>query len=370
MSQVDKQYHQLANAIIDHGYEYTTQNRPDVKCKQLTSALLQLPLTEFPLITTKEMFTKGIVGELLWFLRGDSNIKYLVDNNIHIWSKDAYQWYKKEYEFSRYPSQNMQNYEDWLQYVKDGKRPHNNIRFDIAGDVGLNYGVQWRQWNKTTDQIEILINNLQSEYPINRRHIVTAWNPAELDQTALPPCHWAFEILPRPLTISDKIHYSGGDIEYLDALWNSAYIKNDMEAKEILTKELAHISDYGFTLKWHQRSVDTFLGLPFNIASYGVLAMIIGRMVKMKPLELIGDLSNVHFYEPHIPIVMEQMKNNPNTYSGCGFEITFEGEKKFEQYDSEKNINNLFQSLEIEDFTFPGYQSFSKLKGEMFEQTN
>ena len=362
MAEVDNKYGQLAKAIIDHGYEYTTANRPDVKCKQLTSVQIELPLTEFPLITTKEMFIKGIVGELLWFLRGDTNIKYLVDNDINIWNKDAYNYYKGPLSSIGY-----------FQAIKEGDSKY--------GNIGRNYGVQWRQWTGVrdvqfdelvsvynVDQIKVLIDNLKSDYPINRRHIVTAWNPAELNQTALPPCHWSFEILPRPLTISDKIHYSGGDIEYLDALWNSAYMKNDKEAKEILARELAFMPNWGFTLKWHQRSVDTFLGLPFNIASYALLSMIIGRMVRMKPLSIIGDLSNVHFYEPHIPIVLEQLKNNPNTYSGCGFEITFEGEKKFEKYDEEENIDNLFQSLEIQDFTFPGYQSFGKLKAEMFEQ--
>lgn len=358
MAIVDQYYHQLARAIIDNGYEYTTKNRPDTPCKQITSVQIQLPLTEFPLITTKNMFTKGIVGELIWFLRGDSNIKYLVDNGINIWSKDA-------------------------------------ATFSDNGEVGRNYGVQWKKWNnyykvliatqnedeedndvetlydKThygVNQIETLINNLKSDYPINRRHIVTAWNPAELDQTALPPCHWSFEILPRPLSVADRIHHSGGDIEYLDALWQSAYQGEDAEAGELLSRELSHVPKWGFTLKWHQRSVDTFLGLPFNIASYGVLAMIIGRIVGMKPLEIIGDLSNVHFYTPHIEVVEHQLKNNPSQYSGCGFEFTSEGEEKFKQYDEDGNLDKLFQSLEIEDFTFPGYESYEKLTAEMFEQ--
>ena len=392
MAEVDNKYGQLAKAIIDHGYEYTTANRPDVKCKQLTSVQIELPLTEFPLITTKEMFTKGIVGELLWFLRGDTNIKYLVDNGINIWNKDAYTWYLKNLSQYEKEVKGPMSFENFISTIKNNSYPSLLLDYTIGpdnneytvGNVGANYGYQWRKWTtmtpmdfdwdddaskvNITDQIKVLIDNLKSDYPINRRHIVTAWNPAELNQTALPPCHWSFEILPRPLTISDKIHYSGGDIEYLDALWNSAYIKNDKEAEEILARELAFMPNWGFTLKWHQRSVDTFLGLPFNIASYALLSMIIGRMVRMKPLSIIGDLSNVHFYEPHIPIVLEQLKNNPNTYSGCGFEITFEGEKKFEKYDEEENIDNLFQSLEIQDFTFPGYQSFGKLKAEMFEQ--
>lgn len=348
MAQIDVQYHQLSKAIIDYGYEYTTKNRPDTPCKQITSATLQLPLKdEFPLITTKKMFTKGIVGELLWFLRGDSNIKYLEDNGIKIWSKDA-------------------------------------ATFNQNGDVGRNYGAQWRKWTNIKDvsldiltvvydldQIEILINNLKSDYPINRRHIITAWNPAELNETALPPCHWSFEILPRPLNKADKIYHSvGTDKIYLDGLYQAAYDKNDKEAMQMLDAELSQIPDYGFTLKWHQRSVDTFLGLPFNIASYGLLAHIIGRMTNMIPLEIIGDLSNVHFYKPHIEIVEQQLKRSPTNFNGCNLKISQEGDRKFREYQEDNDIDKLFQDLNIEDFIFEDYNSYEKLTAEMFEQKN
>lgn len=345
MAQVDVQYHQLSKAIIDYGYEYTTKNRPNTPCKQITSATLQLPLKdEFPLITTKKMFTKGVVGELLWFLRGDSNIKYLEDNNIKIWSKDA-------------------------------------ATFGQDGDVGRNYGVQWRSWSDiqvnpddtlnfgSLDQIKTLINNLKSDYPINRRHIVTAWNPVELSETALPACHWSFEILPRPLNKADKIYHSiGTDKIYLDGLYEAAYDKNDKEAMQMLDAELSQIPDYGFTLKWHQRSVDTFLGLPFNIASYALLAHIIGKMVNMIPLEIIGDLSNVHFYKPHIEIAEEQLKRNPTNFNGCNLKLSQDGNFKFTQYYEHQDIDKLFQDLNIEDFIFEDYNSYEKLTAEMFEQ--
>jgi len=377
MAQVDIQYGQLLQAIMDYGYEYTTENRKGVICKQISSAMLNLELTEFPMVTTKEMYLKGIVGELLWFLKGDTNIKWLVDNNINIWNKDAYTWYVKEYQESGYSEQNMHDIKDWLTYVVAGERPHNTDDFQIAGDVGRNYGAQWTNWQgpdrakeglEGINQIQVLIDNLRKDNPINRRHIVTAWNPAETGETALPACHWAFEILPRPLTVADKVKFSGGDIVYLDGLWTQAYTKNDDEANEILKKEIAHVPDYGFTLKWHQRSVDTFLGLPFNIASYGVLAMIIGRLTMMKPLEIIGDLSNIHIYEPHFKAVTEQLKNDPNRHSGCGFEITAKGEPKFEEFDKHGNVYLLMEQLEIDDFTFPGYESYDKVSAEMIAQ--
>lgn len=369
MSLVDQQYGQLSQAIVDYGYEYTTKNRPETLCKQITSATLQLPLKdEFPLLTTKKMFTKAIVGELIWFLRGDTNIKYLVDNDINIWNKDAYNYYFKK------AGKNA------CLTLEEFKK--SNLSF--TGDLGRIYGSQWRRWNGfnngintwdegnhfQTDQISNLIKGLK-ETPMGTKHIVTAWNPAELDHMALPPCHWAFEILPRPLSKADQIHYMIGDDKiYMDGLYQAAYEQGDAVAMTELDKQLSQFPKYGFTLKWHQRSVDTFLGLPFNIASYGLLAHIIGRMVNMIPLEIIGDLSNVHFYAPHLPVVKEQLTRNPNTYKGCQLQFTSEGEQKFQQFDEDNDVDKLFQSLEIEDFVFANYQSYDKLTAEMFAQTN
>jgi thymidylate synthase len=313
MSKIDFIYHDLSKAIIDYGYWYKDDSR-DKRCKQISSATLSIPLNKFPLLTTKKMFTKGIVGELIWFLRGDSNIKYLNDNGIHIWDDDA-----------------------------------NN--FSDNGNVGRNYGVQWRNWQGIdpvlnedgflkaigiikTDQIINLITNLKKK-PIGRRHIVTAWNPAEIDQTALPPCHWAWEVIPRPLFDFEKKLYPN--------------------------------QEYGFDLKWHQRSVDTFLGLPFNIASYALLAHIIGKLVNFVPLNIIGDLSNVHFYESHIEIVIEQLQRDTNLHEGCDLLFSERFENSIKQYQEGNLIlDNFFKELEINDFKFDNYTSFDKLKADMY----
>jgi thymidylate synthase len=330
MAIVDKVYHNLLQSIIDKGYEYETENRPGIVCKQLSSVTLDIPLnTEFPLLTTKQMFIRGIVAELIWFLRGESNIKYLLDNNVDIWTKDALTFLKQR-------NGDEPKISEFREKVKD--------RF-YSGDVGRNYGVQWRNWTQIGeaefdelvpvsdfDQIDNLIHNLRQENPINRRHIVTAWNPAELDNTALPPCHWAFEIIVRPLDTSPY---------------------------------------YGFYLKWHQRSVDTFLGLPFNIASYAILAYIIGEMTGLQPLGLIGDLSNVHIYEPHFEVVEEQLTRNTETFNGCQLDFSEKGLKTFSQFNNgEIGINDTFASLQISDFIFNNYESYPALKAEMFEQTN
>lgn len=267
MADIDKQYHKLCEVVINTGYEYFTDNRPDVPCKQVTSANLEINLQkEFPLLTTKKMFTKGIVEELLWFLRGEDNVKSLNDKGVTIWNKDAYNFYLN---WCKEHDSQLVDIESFISVIGDSNSVTNTF-----GNVGRNYGVQWRHWTnvgsdigidndilKPFDQIQELIANLCKPNPINRRHIVTAWNPAETNDTALPPCHWAFEILPRPLTYAMRIEASGKDVVWLNSLWQEAFsISKDEDAKATLDQELAHIPHYGFVLKWHQRSVDMFLG--------------------------------------------------------------------------------------------------------------
>lgn len=417
MSKVTILYHQLAKAILETGYEYTTDNRPDIPCKQISSVNLEIPLNEFPLLTTKKMFTKGIVAELLWFLKGDSHVSTLNQQGVTIWNKDTYSFYLKCYE--KWPlGKEKLSFEQWEEKQKTSKPTH-------SGDAGRHYGQQWRNWQggpeiftiniealplqldqettkrlmkemhntpfipfddtqnvtpimRKVDQIEVLLDGLRKPNPLNRRHIVTAWNPAELSETALPPCHWAFEILPRPLTDSMRIDHSGGDKEYLETLWKEAVVRNDEEAKITLEKELAHVPKWGFTLKWHQRSVDTFLGLPFNIASYALLALIIGSITDMVPLNIIGDLSNVHFYtkpensesESHIELVKQQLMNNPAAFPGPGFEFSTNYMGWLALYKKgEISFDDFLDQLSIDDFMFKNYQSFPPLKGDMYEPT-
>ena len=247
MSKIDIEYHKLCTKILKEGYTYTDKSR-DITCLQISSYNLELDKvhSNFPLLTTKKMFTKGIVGELLWFLRGDNNIKYLVENGINIWNKDAYNWYLKHSDKNSDGHNNT--IEDYIDFIKDSDLLYDEeITLNKKGDVGRSYGVQWRSWNanygesmgkydgeesfefreRDFDQIGNLIQNLINK-PMSRRHIITAWNPAELDETALPPCHWAFEIIPYPIPENVKTFLPG--YKYL------------------------------FDLKWHQRSVDTFLG--------------------------------------------------------------------------------------------------------------
>lgn len=351
MATVDNVYHELAHEIIDKGYWYMDESR-GVRCLQISSYNLVIPniANEFPLITTKKMFTKGIVGELIWFLRGLDNLEYLHENDIHIWDKDT----------------------------------KNNKFFGklFETHVGRNYGVQWKSWTSKqiplfddyntiydieqefVDQIGNLIKNLV-EKPMGRRHIVTAWNPAELDETTLPPCHWAFEIIPRPLNKSERLNLCTSE----QKISVTAAI---MDQREQILDEL-EIPKYAFDLKWHQRSVDTFLGLPFNIASYGLLMRIIAEFTGYHPDRLIGDLSNVHFYEPHLKSIGEQLKNEPEQYEACKLDFSSSIQTMFHDYQKghitshEEFMKNIFNSLEISDIQFREYYSFPKIEAEMFE---
>jgi thymidylate synthase len=218
----------------------------------------------FPLLTTKKMPFKTIVTELLWFLRGDTNIKFLVDNNCHIWDGDAYKNYINEH----LPEIGTLTLEEFITLIKQNEKP----AFHELGELGPIYGKQWRSWeglNSNTDQIANLINDLKTN-PDSRRLMVTAWNVGELNQMVLPPCHFSFQC------------YS-----------------HEKEGKRYLS------------LAWNQRSCDVGLGIPFNIASYGLLLEIIAKEVNMVPYELIGNLGDCHIYNNHIEIIKEQLNREP-----------------------------------------------------------
>jgi thymidylate synthase len=236
MNNIDKQYQQLLQDILDYGVE--KKDRTGTGTKSIFGYTIRHNMQEgFPLLTTKKMAWKTMVTELLWFLRGDTNIQFLWDNNCHIWDGD---------------------------YKKSGR---------TDGELGPIYGKQWRRWstypNKNgeyesnpIDQITNLINELKTN-PDSRRLMVSAWNVGELDQMVLPPCHYGFQCYVR-------------DGKYLSLMWN-------------------------------QRSVDTFLGLPFNIASYALLLEILAKAVQMIPDQLIGSLGDVHLYNNHIDQAKEQL---------------------------------------------------------------
>ena len=319
---IEKQYLKLLKDILDNGVE--KQDRTGTGTISVFGRQIRHDMSKgFPLLTTKKMYWKGIVTELLWFLRGDTNIKYLVDNDCHIWDGDAYKNYLKQYEKDK---KHGVKYEDNPKH----DRPFNREEFinwiknvdefaKIYGELGPIYGKQWREWSKfdktcpdhpfdfeyhmsddgPIDQISNLIEQLKTN-PDSRRLMVNAWNVGELDQMTLPPCHYGFQVYTRELSLDERLK-----------LWDTKFGFTNEEQKNQFNPDV-HLDTHGIpkraiSLMWNQRSVDTFLGLPFNIASYGLLLEIIAKEVNMVPDELIGNLGDVHLYKNHIEQAKEQL---------------------------------------------------------------
>lgn len=360
MALIDKKYHSILKECLKKGFRYEDPNRKGVHRIQIPYYTFKWDFKDgFPAVTTKKLYWKGIVGELLWFLDGDTNIKYLVDNNIHIWDKDAYNFFKKAQEYCDIEDLSMS------EFIKKVGKYTTYSDYPEIGDLGRVYSAQWRDWSKlrkvhqnntwiegreeNLDQISNLITGLQKN-PMGTKHIVTAWNPAELNDMALPPCHWSFEILVEPFSLKEQQKYAKKHLA------------------EFISGEEVGLPQYQFTLKWHQRSVDTFLGLPFNIASYALLAHIIGKLTNMVPKGLIGDLSNVHIYEPHLDAVNTQLKRSVNMFnSQCELLIKDRPEyHKIQKHGlSSCSFDNLMSNLKINDFNLTEHTEQPAIKAEM-----
>ena len=301
MNTLDKKYTDLLQDILDNGV--TKQDRTGTGTLSVFGRQIRHKMSEgFPLLTTKKMYFKGIVTELLWFLRGDTDIRFLWENNCSIWDGD---WYKK------YKTTCSEPYtlDEVKQKVKDGNHNFHDSMFDM----GPIYGAQWRSWEHNTgdtwvgmshkssvktkiDQITNLINDLKTN-PDRRRLMVNAWNVGELDQMTLPPCHYGFQVYTRELSLSERAEYKKKRDGIARTL--APYTHQMLDNSNIPTRAIS--------LMWNQRSVDTFLGLPFNIASYGLLLEIIAKEVNMVPDQLIGNLGDTHLYLNHIEQAKEQI---------------------------------------------------------------
>jgi thymidylate synthase len=308
MNKLDKQYQDLLQDILDNGV--TKKDRTGTGTISVFGRQIRHKMSDgFPLLTTKKMAWKTMVTELLWFLRGDTNIKYLVDNNCHIWDGDAYKRYEQwDGSGCLYPEELTQ--EEFINKIKTDDEFAKKW-----GELGPIYGKQWRSWAKkkmylstdgsyeniydemdqtVIDQISVLINDLKTN-PDSRRLMVNAWNVGELDQMVLPPCHYGFQVYTRELSIEERATIWNNTHNPVGNIYtHNQYDENDIPARTI-------------SLMWNQRSVDTFLGLPFNIASYGLLLEIIAKEVNMVPDELIGNLGDTHLYLNHIEQAKEQI---------------------------------------------------------------
>jgi len=289
MNILDNQYQVLLQRILEYGV--TKGDRTGTGTLSVFGGQFIHDMSGgFPLLTTKKMAIKTMMTELKWFLKGDTNIKYLVDNGCNIWNGDAYKNYRNKFEPTPY------------QFTPDTMEEFiNKIKTDDEfaqkwGELGPIYGKQWRDWNGK-DQIKELIHNLKTN-PNSRRHIVSAWNVGELDDVVLPPCHYGFQCYVTDLSPLEIV-----DQAKKDGLWKDT-IPEGMTLgelqKDFKTKKLS--------LMWNQRSVDTFLGLPFNIASYGTLLLLLCEETGYTPGDLIGNFGDIHIYNNHIEQSKEQLQ--------------------------------------------------------------
>ena len=260
MNTLDNQYQALLERVLEYGTQ--KNDRTGTGTLSVFGGQFVHDMSDgFPLLTTKKMAIKTMMTELKWFLKGDTNIKYLVDNGCNIWNGDAYKNYRNKFEPAPYQF-TPDTMEEFINKIKT-----NDEFASKWGNLGPIYGKQWRRWKTDSvsiDQIQDLISELKTN-PDSRRLMVSAWNVGELDDMTLPPCHYGFQ---------------------------------------------CYVSEGKLSLMWNQRSVDTFLGLPFNIASYGTLLLLLCEETGYQPGMLIGNLGDIHIYNNHIEQVKEQIQRS------------------------------------------------------------
>ncbi len=292
-----KQYLNLLEKIMSEGVD--KGDRTGVGTRSVFGAQLRFDLSKgFPLLTTKKVFLKGIIHELIWFVRGDTNLKYLVDNGVKIWNEWPYQKYLEDNnlteEYPKYSEQWSKKMTEYIDNIKNDKEFAQKW-----GDLGPIYGKQWRDFGGV-DQLKDIIERIKTN-PNDRRMIVSAWNPPEIPKMALPPCHCFFQF----------------------------YVANDK-----------------LSLLMYQRSCDTFLGVPFNIASYSLLLMMVAQVTNLEAGEFIHVLGDTHIYSNHFEQVKEQLTRKT---------------KELPTMNINKDIKNI-EDFKYTDFTLENYNPDSSIK--------
>lgn len=289
-----KQYLDLCKHVMENGEQ--RDDRTGTGTKGVFGFQTRYDLKEgFPLLTTKKMFLRPIAEELLWFIAGDTNIKYLVDRNVRIWNEWPYEDFKKSSEY------NNETMDEFIEKVRDDEA------FAIKhGELGPVYGKQWRDFNNEgVDQVTKLVDSLMNN-PFSRRHIISAWNPAQVDDMALPPCHAFLQF----------------------------YVSSD---KQYLSCQL------------YQRSADIFLGVPFNIASYALFTAMLAQVCGYKAGEFIHTIGDAHIYNDHFDVVNEQLSREPLEL--CKLKLN-------------PSVKSIFD-FKIEDITIEDYNSHERLVGKV-----
>ena len=300
MNTLDSKYQELLQDIIDNGVVKTDRTGTgtiSVFGRQIKHKMSQ----GFPLLTTKKMAWKTMVTELLWFLKGDTNIKYLVDNGCHIWDGDAYKNYQKRMT-EWFGNESQLTKELFIEKIKTDDEFAKKW-----GELGPIYGRMWRKFDEDSyggiDQIQNLINDLKTN-PDSRRLMVTAWHPGYNQHSVLPPCHYGFQVYTRELSIEERLDLASKTYKVFDP-----FDFHVGDHKEI--DELYPVPKRAISLMFNMRSNDVPLGLPFNLASYGLLLEILAKEVNMVPEDLIGNLGDCHIYLNQIDGVKEQLIREP-----------------------------------------------------------
>ena len=352
-----KEYQDVLQKILDEGVEKESGRANMPNTIGISKADISMDLSEgFPLLTTKKMYWKGIVCELLWFLRGETNIKYLVDNGVNIWNGDAYRWYLKYANTLEEPDYNYHaddpnenctrvfTMEEFIENIKAGRLgSHREYKL---GDLGKVYGYQWRNQNGV-DQVRDVVEGLKKN-PYSRYHIIDGWNKADFTEMALPPCHLLYQFIVRPLSTEDR-----WDL-FQNVEWELPLRMHDT-SDEILHSvcDQHGIPRFYLDLNMYQRSCDTFLGVPFNIASMSLLLMIIAEASNM-----IAGIANwiggdTHLYVSHIDAVKEQLSRTPTALPRVVFARRF------------KTVEEIC-NLTTNDIILKDYESQDAIKAELF----
>ena len=290
-----KQYLDLCKKILNEGH--WKDDRTGTGTYSIFGYQMRFDLQKgFPLLTTKKVFLRGIIHELLWFIAGDTNIKYLVDNDVHIWDDWAY----KNYTLSKdYKGETI---EEFAAKIKEADKDSEFVK--VYGELGPVYGRQWRNFNEEgVDQLENLINQIKTN-PNSRRLIISAWNPCEVDQMALPPCHSFMQF---------------------------------------------YVNEGKLSCQLYQRSADVFLGVPFNIASYSLFTMMIAQVCGLKAGEFIHTFGDAHIYSNHVDQINLQLSREP---------------RELPTMKINPNVKSIYD-FKIDDFTLEGYNPHARIKGKV-----
>ena len=355
MTKADSEYFRLLKDILENGVEKDTRAG---MVKSVFGRQLRFNLKDgIPLLTTKKVFTKGVIHELLWFLQrpynshNSMNIEYLVRNGVHIWDDDAYRWFKstiaKEFEPIHYMVCTNDDETEWKPEFKPWEKSEEKLKdkewlskitkeefLELTlekveiwgsfvsryrfGDLGPIYGKQWRSFGRNgIDQINNIIKTLKMN-PNDRRMLCVAFNPDELEGMALPPCHVMFQFYTRELTNKERMEifnerYAKGEIPQKYSCWLSSYAKDVPENQDVKLPEdgsgydAADIPRYGLSCMFTMRSNDYMCGTPFNWLQYTLLLYIIANIVNMVPDELVYNVGDCHIYLNHMDGITEQL---------------------------------------------------------------